>query len=467
MSKSVAIIGAGMGGLAASLRLARHGFRVRVFEAGIEPGGLASSFKIETFPFDAGPYILLDRDGLEWAFNRLDLELSSFVTLKRIDPAYQVRSPGSEAVRIYSDLDATAGEFERSWPGSGARYRQFVRATARVHNRLRPLLYSSPPGVAGLLRSGAWVDIGFLVRSLGSVLRRARLPQPVVDALGIWTHVAAQSLEQAPSPLAFVPAMIHATGAFYPAEGIGAIPQSLATAAVDAGVELNYGASVRRIRCERGVATGLETDQDEYIPADAVLSNHSGIGTYVDLCDAGKGVRRKLERLPLQSPGVCAYLAVQKKSETEYLRFRLPGGGETCRLLITPSALAPDIARNGWWPARLLAPMPYVRAERGPEAQEAFLKQILEEEWWREHTGEHRVLATRIPHEWGERFHLYRHSMNPVMTSRLMRQGRIAHRSPHIGRLYLAGSSTHPGQWVSFCAISGILAADKIREDLN
>jgi phytoene dehydrogenase-like protein len=48
-----------------------------------------------------------------------------------------------------------------------------------------------------------------------------------------------------------------------------------------------------------------------------------------------------------------------------------------------------------------------------------------------------------------------------------MRAGRIAHRSPHVKGLYLAGSSTHPGQWVSFCAISGILAADKIREDFT
>ena len=31
--------------------------------------------------------------------------------------------------------------------------------------------------------------------------------------------------------------------------------------------------------------------------------------------------------------------------------------------------------------------------------------------------------------------------------------------------LYLAGSATHPGQWVSFCAVSGILAADCLRED--
>jgi phytoene dehydrogenase-like protein len=55
--------------------------------------------------------------------------------------------------------------------------------------------------------------------------------------------------------------------------------------------------------------------------------------------------------------------------------------------------------------------------------------------------------------------------MNAAMTAAFMRRGRIAHRSPDLPGLYLAGSSTHPGQWISFCAISGVLAADALLED--
>ncbi|MCC2667728.1 MAG: hypothetical protein K0Q72_199, partial [Armatimonadetes bacterium] len=94
------------------------------------------------------------------------------------------------------------------------------------------------------------------------------------------------------------------------------------------------------------------------------------------------------------------------------------------------------------------------------------LDRILAEPWWREGLEEVSVLERRIPAGWGGEFRLYRDSMNPVMTARFMRAGRIAHRSPCVRGLYLAGSSTHPGQWVSFCAISGVLAADRIVEDL-
>jgi phytoene dehydrogenase-like protein len=177
--------------------------------------------------------------------------------------------------------------------------------------------------------------------------------------------------------------------------------------------------------------------------------------------------RRRLEALPLQSPGVCAYLAVRGAPAPPYLRFRLPGGGELCRLLITPAAVLPGLDRDGWTPARLLAPMSYAEAQRvGPSGQRAYLERVLAEPWWRAHVAEARVLDARTPADWGAACHLYRASMNPVMTARFMRAGRLAHRSPFVDRLYLAGGATHPGQWVSFCAISGVLAADRALEDL-
>jgi phytoene dehydrogenase-like protein len=107
-------------------------------------------------------------------------------------------------------------------------------------------------------------------------------------------------------------------------------------------------------------------------------------------------------------------------------------------------------------------------AERvGREGQLRHLETILEEAWWREGLAASRVVARRLPVDWGAEFRLHRDAMNPAMTARLMRRGRLPHRSPDVRGLYLAGSSTHPGQWVSFCAISGILAADQLRRDLG
>jgi diapolycopene oxygenase len=466
VKKNVAVIGAGMGGLTAALRLRRQGFRVQVLEARAEAGGLASGNVYEGFSFDAGPYILLDRPGLEWAFRSVGLELRDRIELRAIDHVYSVDSPGRPTVNIYSNEARTAAEMEEKWPGSEDFYLRFIRQTGAIEASLRPLLYGSAPGPMALLGGGRWRHARFLLRSLSSVLRASRLPQPVVDALSIWTHVAGQRPEEAPSPLAFVPALVHSVGCFYPKDGIRAIPAFLAEAAAEAGVEFRYGTKAKRISADGGRVKEVESTAGERFPVDAVVSD-CGIATYLELLDQKEGVSRKrCEKLLLQSPGVCAYLVVKGKMEPPYLRFLLPGGEERSRLLIRPGVLNPEEKNGEWYPARLLGPMDHAKAQRmGPEGQADYLEKLLEEKWWQEGISHYRVLRRRTPAKWASEYSLARDSMNPVMTAKFMREGRLAHRSPDLRGLYLAGSATHPGQWVSFCAISGVLAADCVRKD--
>jgi phytoene dehydrogenase-like protein len=468
MTGTVVIIGAGMGGLTAALRLARAGFRVRVLEARSEPGGLASGCVFEGFAFDAGPYILLDRPGLEWALKSVGIVLAEHLELRVIEHAYSVDSPGQPAVHIYSSEAKTAAELDRTWPGSGNRYLRFVRRTGAIEASLRPMLYGTAPGPLALLGGGRWRHAGFLLRSLRSVLHESGLPAPVVNALSIWTHVAGQRPEEAPSPLAFVPALVHSVGCFYPKDGIRAIPALLAKFAAEAGVEFRFNTKARRIISRDGKVTGVETQTGEFLASDAVISD-CGVATYLELLDVEKSrSRKRCEKLPLQSPGVCAYLALKARMQPPYLRFLLPGGDARCRLLIRPAVLNPEEISQGWCTARLLGPMDYQVAQKlGPAGQLEYLQKLLAEEWWREGIEEFRVLQLRTPSGWGEEYSLARDSMNPVMTAKFMREGRLPHRSPDLRGLYLAGSATHPGQWVSFCAISGILAADCASEGLS
>ena len=53
--KKVIIIGAGIAGIASSIRLRAKGFDVKVFESNSYPGGKISSFNLGDYRFDAGP----------------------------------------------------------------------------------------------------------------------------------------------------------------------------------------------------------------------------------------------------------------------------------------------------------------------------------------------------------------------------------------------------------------------------
>ncbi len=468
--EQVIVIGAGMGGLTAAIMLAKAGASVKLLEARSHAGGLASGFTSNGITFDAGPYILLDPGGLNWAFAQLGLNLNQEVEMQSLRDIYQVSDGDGDVVRFYSSLDETVDGIEEQWAGAGGRYQSFVRQMQSVYRDLSPMLSSPRPSPIRLIASGGRKHVPFLMKSLEEVLFEARLPRAVSDAISVWTQIAGQPKSESPSPLAFVPALIHLTGAHYPIGGMCEIAKVLAKYATDCGVDLQFNTRVTRIIVRDGMVKAIETSDGQTIPTRFVVSNCGGLFTYLMLVDSGLSriLRTKLNQMPLQSPGVCAYLSVKGKPVSPYLRFHVPGGRNFCRLLVRPSAIDCTTQGAEWQAARLIAPMAHHEAERlGRSGQAEFLSSILSEPWWRESITEFRLLATRTPTGWGHEFGLYRDSMNPVFNSESMRRGRMEHRSPYIKGLYLSGSSTHPGPWVSFCAISGILSARRLLKDVE
>ena len=462
---NIIVIGAGVGGLSAAIRLARRGYAVQVLEARAQAGGLAAGFAAGGFTFDAGPYILLDKPGLEWALAELGIAAGA-LPLIPIEHVYHVLHEDGTTSAFDRSLATTAAGFEARYPGSGARYQAFVTKMLATHANVQPLTFHAHPGVWDVLRNGSLGSVPFMLSSLASVLDKAALPPALQASIGIWTHIAGQPMTQAPAPMAFVPGLLHGVGAYYPQGGMRAVAELLTATARAAGVEFQFNAKVQAIRAPGGRVTGVTTATGEFWPAAAVVSDASGIGTYVELVEGVPAAdKEKLQRLPLQSPGTCAYLAVRGRQPPYYIRFKLRGAG--CTAFVQPGLLAPELAQEGWFPARLISPLAHAEADAlGPAGQHELIDQQLAETWWQAGIEDYKVLHRRTTFEWGRDYHLYRDSMNPVMTSRLMLKGRLAHRSPTVRGLYLTGSSTHPGQWVSFCAIAGVLAADCLTHDL-
>jgi phytoene dehydrogenase-like protein len=371
--------------------------------------------------------------------------------LTPIENVYHVLHEDGTTTAFDRSLDDTATAFEAQYPGSGAQYRAFVEKTGAIHRNVQPLTFHSHPGVLDGLRNGSLGSVPFMLSSLGGVLEKSELPAPVRAGIGIWTHIAGQPM--APAPMAFVPSLFHGMGTYLPRGGMRA------------GVEIRYGTKVAAIEADRGRTAGGQTAAGEFLPVRAVVSDASGIGTYVELVeDYPEYEKEKLRQLSLQSPGTCVYLAVRGRQPPYYVRFKLRGTG--CTAFVQPGLLDPELAQDGWYPARLISPLAHAEATRlGAEGQHRLMDEQLAEPWWQEGIDDYRVLHRRTTFEWGRDYNLYRDSMNPVMTAQLMRKGRLAHRSPSIKNLYLTGSSTHPGQWVSSCAIAGILAADCLNHD--
>ena len=62
------IIGSGIAGISAAIRLARKGYAVEVHEANTYPGGKLSQFRLGAYRFDAGPSLFTLPEHVEALF---------------------------------------------------------------------------------------------------------------------------------------------------------------------------------------------------------------------------------------------------------------------------------------------------------------------------------------------------------------------------------------------------------------
>ena len=299
--RRVVVIGAGMGGLAAALRAARGGSRgPACWKRAPDPGGLAAGFEREGCTFDARPLhparpprpgLGLRRPGSGAGRARFTLRRAG-ARLRGRPP--QARRPCASTPRWTRRPMGSRGV----WPGSAGRYRRFVakrdgRASTERLRAAAPALAARPRRPAA---NGRLAQRPVPAARAGPVLRSHRAAPAVPDALGIWTHVAGQRLEEAPSPLAFVPALVHRVGRLSTRRAASARsrgrwpPPPSARARASPTARACAASRARRPRARRD-----ERDGGRCIEADAVVSNAGGVATYLRLLpDIPPGLRRKL-----------------------------------------------------------------------------------------------------------------------------------------------------------------------------
>src|SRR5579862_3408646 len=101
----VVVVGAGLGGLSAALRLAGAGREVVVVERDDAPGGRAGSREIGGYRFDTGPTVLTMPALLADALGCVGEELDDWLTLTRLDPAYRAFFADGSHLDVHADVE--------------------------------------------------------------------------------------------------------------------------------------------------------------------------------------------------------------------------------------------------------------------------------------------------------------------------------------------------------------------------
>lgn len=247
---SVVVIGAGMGGLAASLRLARAGLAVTLVDPGAAPGGKMRTLPSAAGPVDAGPTVLTLRAVFDDLFAAAGTSLEAHLRLLPLPVLARHWWPGGSTLDLYADREASAAAV-RAFGGARAEadFRAFSSASAALFAAFdRPVMQRAAPDMAGILRAVAatpailpWLLPGIsLRRALAARFRDPRLAQ----LFGRYATYVGGAPARSPAVLALI-WEAEARGVWAVEGGMQRLAQVLAGLAQQAGATILTGSAQR------------------------------------------------------------------------------------------------------------------------------------------------------------------------------------------------------------------------------
>ncbi|MEI6671143.1 MAG: phytoene desaturase family protein [Actinomycetes bacterium] len=275
-SDHVVIVGAGLAGLSAALRLVGAGRKVTVVERESVPGGRNGLLQRGGYSFDTGPSVLTMPSLIESAFACVGEEMKDWLELMPLSPLYRAFYADGSSLDIHANTAQMESEIaDKISPTEAAGYARYVDFVTKLYkyemNDFIDRNIDSPfnlltPNLARLIALGGFRHLSPKVNQF---LKDPRL-QKVYSFQAMYAGVSPQ---QALAIYAVIAYMDSVNGVFFPKGGMHAVPRALAAAAEKHGVEFKYNQTVTSIDYENGRAKAVITHTGERITCDALVLN--------------------------------------------------------------------------------------------------------------------------------------------------------------------------------------------------
>ena len=490
--KSVIIIGAGLGGIAAAARLAQHGLHVTVLEKNTCPGGRCDRMSRDGHHFDTGPTLLIMPHVYEDEFAGLGASLHEMLDLQRVDPTYRLVFDDGSDLALSSDMKAMHDQLEAMEPDSfhgflrylDEGHRHYYKAMQSLVNRdfrrpgeffnLRnlPLLFSIKPFSRHYNHMAAYFDT--------PRLKSAFTFQDVYMGLSPF---------EAPATFSMMPYTEIAHGVWYPRGGMYCVVEALMEIARGAGVEFAFDTAVKQIELNGIKAKGVILEDGLRLAADAVLANADLPYVYQDLLPMNRQAEQLAHKryscsvisffwgidrpYPELGPHTL-FLADDYKANFDEIIQDMTVPANPSLYIHAPARLDPAMAPTGEDTIIAIVPMGHI-SERQEQDWKELIQQARQAVFRRLALLGITDLEAHIkfetcfsPPSWRKRYNLVKGATHGLCHN-LTQLGyfRPANRHSQYHNLYFAGSSTRPGTGMPTALISARLAAQRILDDFG
>ncbi len=480
------IIGGGLGGMAAALRLRAKGYRVTLIERLGMLGGRAQVFTRDGFRYDAGPTVITAHFLFEELFALFGRRMDDYVRLVPLNPWYRFRFPGGDHFDYGGTVEETLAEIRRIEPADCDGYLRLLAHSERLFNRgfigladqpfhnLRTMLAQAP----ALVRLGSH-------RTVWQMISRYLKSPKLRQAFSIQPLLVGGSPFDTTSIYGLIHYLERKWGVHFAMGGTGGLIAGIARLMEEVGVGIRLNETVERVTLSGNRATGVALEGGEQIAADFVVSNADPMHLFNEMLPRERlrsSAKLKLRAARLSMGLFLLYFGTRRQypdvaHHTIWLgaRFRellddiFKRGrlAEDFSLYIhRPTATDPSFAPEGCDSFYALCPVPNLDAGldwsvEGPHLRDRIVTALdstilpgLNETI----TAERTLTPADFAHDYlsykGTGF-----SIAPYFTQSAW--FRFHNRAEGIERLYLTGAGTHPG-----AGMPGVLCSAKVIDRL-
>jgi phytoene desaturase len=485
----VLVIGAGIGGIAAAIKLAQKGYRVTVYEKNEIPGGRCGKMEIQGHQFDTGPTLFLMPELYRDAFAYLGERIEDHLELRRIDPTYRINFADGLNLSLTNDLQGMQSQLETIEPGSYQQYLRYLQEgcyhykssldTVVKRDFRHPFDFFNINNLVLMLRIKA---LKKHYSNISRYFKDERLKFAFIfQNLYMGVHPY-----RAPALFSLLQHTEFSDGVWFPVGGMNSIIKALVNIAVKNGVNFHYETAVDRILINQKQAIGLVLKNGHQLEADIVVANADLPYVYRELLpDQGEGQRLSRKKhgcsalifywgLNKQYPQLGPhnlFLAKDIRDGFDLIFDKLSLSDEPSFYVHAPVRVDPSLAPMGQDTITVAIPAPHLGEKRTQNWENLKLvsrRYILKR--FREigiiDMEEHiKFEVCYTPEDWEKRYNLTKGSAHGLSHD-LMQMGYLRPKNQHneYRNLYFVGASTHPGTGLPSVLVSAKHVAERILE---
>ena len=299
-SKAI-VIGAGIAGLAAAIRLAVQGFEVTVYEKNDYPGGKLSYFESGDYHFDAGPSLFTQPGNLEELFELSGEPIAPYFTYQSLPLSFKYFYEDGTIINAYTNAALLAKELHDKLGEKESVVQQYLKDSEKLYQNIGTVFVNHSLHKRSSLRKAAigkalsTLRFKHLFSSMYQINHKAFKHPHTVQLFNRFATYNGSNPYQAPGMLTLIPHLELNQGTFYPTGGMIAITNALYQLALKKGVQFKFNTPVERIIYHSNAVKGVVVNQENHF-ANLVVSNTDVYFTYKHLLNQPEKAKKILKQ---------------------------------------------------------------------------------------------------------------------------------------------------------------------------